>query len=151
MVARHANLGLSGQLGIVKNPNDIPAPLSWRLKNMLRKEYIWGEATSRAAGFFSKVTGIPTMVGSLSVRLLRADGSVVNFGKVGSRVITTAFAEFVVDQLIAESSVWGDFKFHDSGVGTTAANVADTDIETTDAESRATGTQSNRPLLSTSQ
>jgi len=46
-----------------------------------------------------------------------------------------------VDQLQTETSVWGDFKFHDSGVGTTAENVANTDMETTDGESRATGTQ----------
>jgi hypothetical protein len=37
--------------------------------------------------------------------------------------------------------VFGDFKFHDSGVGTTAENAADTAIETTDGESRSTGTQ----------
>ena len=40
-----------------------------------------------------------------------------------------------------ETSVFGDFKFHDSGVGTTAEAAGDTGIETTDGESRATGTQ----------
>jgi hypothetical protein len=48
---------------------------------------------------------------------------------------------FVTDQLQTETSVFGDFKYHDAGVGTTAENVADTAIETTDGESRATGTQ----------
>jgi hypothetical protein len=47
----------------------------------------------------------------------------------------------MVDELQAETSVWGDFKFHDSGVGTTAEDAGDTDIETTDGESRSTGTQ----------
>jgi hypothetical protein len=47
----------------------------------------------------------------------------------------------VVDQLQTETSVFGDFKYHDSGVGVTAENAADTVIETTDGESRATGTQ----------
>jgi len=56
-------------------------------------------------------------------------------------VVTTAFVSFVVDQLQTETSVFGDFKFHDSGVGTTAENAGDTIIETTDGESRATGTQ----------
>jgi len=48
---------------------------------------------------------------------------------------------FVVDQLQTETSVFGDFKYHDSGEGSTAENITDTDIETTDGESRATGTQ----------
>jgi hypothetical protein len=56
-------------------------------------------------------------------------------------VLTTAFVNFMVDQLQTETSVWGDFKYHDSGVGTTDPAVGDTDIETTDGESRATGTQ----------
>ena len=47
----------------------------------------------------------------------------------------------MVDQHQTESSVIGDYKFHDSGVGTTAENSSDTDIETTDGESRASGTQ----------
>jgi hypothetical protein len=65
----------------------------------------------------------------------------VHYGVVGRRVVTTAFVTFVVDQLQTETSVFGDFKFHDSGVGTTAENITDTGIETTDGESRATGTQ----------
>jgi hypothetical protein len=55
--------------------------------------------------------------------------------------VTDAFVAFVVDQLQTETSVFGDFKFHDSGVGTTAENAANTAIETTDGEARATGTQ----------
>lgn len=65
----------------------------------------------------------------------------VNFGVVSRRVVTNAFVAFVVDQLQTETSVFGDFKYHDSGVGTTAENADDTAIETTDGESRATGTQ----------
>jgi hypothetical protein len=52
----------------------------------------------------------------------------------------TIFVVFVVDQLQTETSQFGDFKYHDSGVGTTAENVTNTDMETTDGESRATGT-----------
>jgi hypothetical protein len=47
----------------------------------------------------------------------------------------------MVDQLQTETSVFGDFKHHDSGVGTTAENVANTAMETTDGESRVSGTQ----------
>jgi hypothetical protein len=69
------------------------------------------------------------------------NGSKTAFGVLSYRVVTDAFVAFVVDQLQTETSVFGDFKFHDSGVGTTAENAADTAIETTDGESRATGTQ----------
>jgi hypothetical protein len=56
-------------------------------------------------------------------------------------MITTAFVSFVIDQLQTETSVFGDFKYHDSGVGITDPAITDVDIETTDGESRATGTQ----------
>jgi hypothetical protein len=68
-------------------------------------------------------------------------GMKINYGVVSRRVVTNAFVAFVVDQLQTETSVFGDFKYHDSGVGTTAEAAGDTAIETTDGESRATGTQ----------
>jgi len=81
------------------------------------------------------------LLGRLSAVLVRRDGTRVNYGVLGWRVVTTAFVNFMVDQLQTETSTWGDFKYHDSGVGVTAENAADTDIETTDGESRATGDQ----------
>lgn len=72
---------------------------------------------------------------------LEAKRQRVNYGVLGYRVVTTAFVNFVVDQLQTETSELGDFKYHDSGVGTTSEAVGDTDMETTDGESRATGTQ----------
>jgi hypothetical protein len=56
-------------------------------------------------------------------------------------VVTTAFVSFLVDQLQTDTTEIGDFKYHDSGVGTTAENAADTAMETTDGESRVTGSQ----------
>jgi hypothetical protein len=117
------------------------APLGWRIRNALRPMYWFGYLTNRAAKTFSSITGIPTMTAELSVVLRRRDGSVVNYGVVGYRSITTAFVNYMVDQLQTETSTWGDFKYHDSGVGSTAENVANTAMETTDGESRVTGTQ----------
>lgn len=117
------------------------APLSWRLRNASRPAYLFGRATNWLAKRWTRLTGIPTLTSELGIRLLRADGSVINYGVVSYRVVTTAFVNFMVDQMQTETSQWGDFKFHDSGVGTTAAAITDTDIETTDGESRATGTQ----------
>lgn len=117
------------------------APLSWRLKNALRWNFVWGFLTTRCAEMFSWLTGIPTMTGRLAAVKIGRDGSRVNYGTLGRRVVTTAFVNYMVDQLQTETTTWGDFKFHDSGVGTTAENVTDTDIETTDGEARATGSQ----------
>jgi hypothetical protein len=90
----------------------------------------------------SKFGGVTTMRGQLrAVHIDGATGKMTNYGIVSRRVITTAFITFMVSELVAETSVWGDFKFHDSGVGVTAAVIGNTDIETTDGESRATGTQ----------
>lgn len=122
---------------LIKEPM---APLSWRIKNAIRPVYWGGWLAVQAAKAFSVLTGIPTMTSRLSIRLFTEDG-IVNYGVVGYRVVTTAFVNFVVDQLQTETSVFGDFKYHDSGVGTTAENASDTDIETTDAVARATGTQ----------
>jgi len=133
-------MGMSGRLGarVIRAQK---APLVWRIRNGLRWEYVWGTLANGAAKAFSKLTGIPTLTAALRARLIKADGTVVDYGVLGRRVVTDAFVQFMVDQLQAETSEWGDFKYHDSGVGNTAENASDTDIETTDGESRATGTQ----------
>ena len=117
----------------------IPPPardcsMLWKIKNFPNIARAWRIPLARALG-------IPTYHGTLKAKLINLDGSVVNYGVIGYRQITTAFVDFVVDQLQTETAIFGDFKFHDSGVGVTAENITDTDIETTDAESRATGTQ----------
>ena len=135
-----SDLRLGGKLGV----RHVRAPgpgLAWKLRNSLTLAWVLGLLGNGAAKALSALTGIPTLTSELRLLLRRADGSVVNYGVVSRRVVTTAFVNFMVDQLQTETSVWGDFKFHDSGVGTTAAAVGDTAMETTDGESRATGTQ----------
>lgn len=117
------------------------APLSWRLRNWLRLGYIMGLLGWLLGHAYMRLFGAPVLLGRLEARLIRKDGQVINYGVLGFRVVTTAFVTFLVDQLQTETSVFGDFKYHDSGVGTTAENAANTDMETTDGESRVTGTQ----------
>jgi len=133
-------MGFSGGV-TVKHIKGEKAPLSWRLRNTLRWGFIHGWLGYQAGHLYTRLFGAPVMLGKLSAVLIRADGSTVNYGVLGYRVVTTAFVNFMVDMLQVDTTEVGDFKYHDSGVGTTAENAADTAMETTDGESRATGTQ----------
>lgn len=57
------------------------------------------------------------------------------------RVVTDAFVAFVVDQLQAETSAFGDFKYHDSGIGVGAEAAGDTALGTAWGGARTVGTQ----------
>jgi len=134
------NVALSGKLATklirAKGPG-----LRWFLKNWLH----WKQFKALVGVFLvqpvARFFGLMTAYGRLEAVLIKADGKRINYGVLGSRLVTTAFVNFVVDQLQTETSVFGDFKYHDSGVGITDPAICDTDIETTDGESRATGTQ----------
>lgn len=117
------------------------APLAWKLSNWMS----WSKIKSLLGVFVvspvANKFGLTTAYGKLELTHIKANGDVVRYGVVDYRVVTTAFVDFVTDQLQTETSVFGDYKYHDSGVGTTDPAITDTAIETTDGESRATGTQ----------
>jgi hypothetical protein len=117
------------------------ASLKWRLSNTLRWAFIKGWLAVHVGTPIAKAFGLFSAVATLEGKLIKKDGEVIDYGILGHRVVTTAFVNLMVDQLQTETSVWGDFKYHDSGVGTTAEAVGDTAMETTDEESRATGSQ----------
>ncbi len=60
-------------------------------------------------------------------------------------IVTTVGVNFMASDFASGgvTPTISGFKFHDSGIGTTAAVIGDTDIETTDAEARVSGTPSN--------
>lgn len=135
-----SNIKASGKLTAKKIKGN-KAPLLWKLSNIFRFDYIKTWLGVFVGVPLARLFGITTAFGKLEAMVIRRDGTRINYGVLGYRVVTTAFVAFVVDQLQTETSVFGDFKYHDSGVGTTAENSADTAMETTDGESRATGTQ----------
>lgn len=136
----NGNVRMSGQVGV--RVIRAPGPgLRWKLANALRWSYIFGWLANGMAKALSALTGVPTLTAELRAVLVRADGSRVNYGMLSRRVVTTAFVTYMVDQLQNDTTTWGDFKYHDSGVGSTAENVANTDMETTDGESRVAGSQ----------
>lgn len=126
-------IGLFGAVG-TRKLNMKVGPL-WKLRNL---KYMFPGLWRL---FAARTMGIQHLQGALRLRLFKNDGSVVDYGLASLRLVTTAFVEYMVDQLIAETSAWGDFQFHDSGVGITAAAIGDTDIETTDGVARTDGTQ----------
>lgn len=137
----NGSMEMAGNLSVRKVAGSRPAPVGWRVANRLRLSYWVGLMAVMAARLLSGLTGVPTLTSELRAVHRRRDGTQVDYGVLSYRVVTSAFVGFVVDQLQTETSVFGDFKFHDSGVGTTAENASDTAMETTDGESRATGTQ----------
>ena len=137
---KSSSINMSGKLAARK----IPAPgpgLGWKIRNVLRWPFLKGWLAVMFMVPLARAFGIMTAYGRLDAVLVKADGTRINFGLLGFRVVTTAFVNYVTDQLQTETSTFGDFKYHDAGVGTTAENASDTAIETTDGESRATGTQ----------
>lgn len=135
------SMAFRGTLGIEHKSNRRKAPLAWRIRNALRPGYLYGLADNQAAKIFTGLTGIPTITAELSLVHHKRDGTHIDHGVVGYRVVTTAFVNFLVDMFQTDTTEIGDFKFHDSGVGTTAEAIGDTAMETTDGESRSTGTQ----------
>jgi hypothetical protein len=137
---RESKLSLHGKLStkVIRAPGP---GIAWKISNYLRPGFLKAWLGVTLAQPIARAFGLMTACGKLEAVLVRADGARVNYGLLSLRVVTTAFVSFVVDQLQTETSVFGDFKFHDSGVGTTAEANGDTGIETTDGESRATGTQ----------
>jgi hypothetical protein len=133
-------MGFGGSVGIRRIRGSVPAPISWKVRNAMRPTYVRGLAAFAAARAANRL-GVATMDAALRAVKIDRDGRRVDYGVVCRRLVTTAFVNYVVDQLQSESSTFGDFKYHDAGVGTTDPAVGDTGIETTDGESRATGSQ----------
>jgi hypothetical protein len=149
-------LGPTGTLDIkvIRAPRP---PLRWRLRNALpwprRKKgdlfsphWPWakGALFNAAARWFSRLTGIPTIVAELEARLIRADGSVMNYGVVSRRVVTDAGVAFLVDDWDTDAQDITTMNFHACGENSTAESTADTELdsEATTETNRIAGTKS---------
>lgn len=143
MTTMTSDTGIESSLGIrVIRKGVQGAPFSWRLRQALRWDRVRGLFATKAAQSLGKLLGFGTFTSELrAVHINGRTGTRTDFGVVSRRVVTTAWVNFLVDNLQAETTAFGDLKFHDSGTGSTAAAVGDTDIETTDGEARVTGTQ----------
>ena len=144
-------LSMAGKLAAKHIRGTQPAPLTWKVRNITRPNYVFGWVGNQAARALTATFGIPTMIAELRAVKIGADGKRTDYGVVSYRKITTAYVNFLAAQHVTDSTVIGDFKFHDSGEGVTGEANGDTDMETTDGESRVTGTQTNPGSVNTYQ
>jgi len=86
------------------------------------------------------LSGATSPEARLSAKVLRANGDIEELGIISTKLVTNAFVNDVVDNLIAEGAAFGDYKFHGMGTGAVAENVTDTALGTP-VETRASGTQ----------
>lgn len=122
------------------------APLSWRLRNAARWGYIHGWLSVRiVAPLVSKLFSIATITSSLALKVTKADGSVIDYGTVGYKVVTDVGVAFLVDAL--QGAVEPELlRYHGIGETNTAENQTDTDLvaeittEYTSDNTRPTGT-----------
>lgn len=91
---------------------------------------------------------IAVMEARLYARVIHADGSVTipkgigPNGLLSRKKVTGEFVTDIVANMVTETSAFGDYKYHDSGTGTTAEANTDGDLVTpAGPTTRATGTQ----------
>lgn len=138
-----ADLRPTGNITIKKIPATVDVGWGWKLKNMLRPNYWRGWLGVELAKTFSELTGVTCMYSTLHLITTPANGGPkVDYGVVSRRLVTEDFVNYLTDQLQAEETMIGDFKYHGFGIGTTAAAAADTNMESEVAyDSRITGGQ----------
>lgn len=83
----------------------------------------------------------PELMATLSAKLIHADGSVVDYGLVSVKKVTTAFRDYLVDSLQDSTTYPMDvFKYHASGTDATAEANTQTAL-IAEVETRVAGTQ----------
>jgi len=86
--------------------------------------------------------GESTFGGGLYLKHTRAkDGKTIDYGIVSRAKVTAEFVNEMVDQLVTESSTWGDWKYHISGTDATAEANTHTSLLGAIGTARVSGSQ----------
>ncbi len=140
------NVGCSGSLAARRIPAQGPG-LRWKLRNMLRWGYVWGWLTTGMARLFSRITGIPTIIGELRARKFDlVTGRWIDYGVLGRRVVTSAGVAHLVDAWTNDVEL-EILNYHGCGTGVGEEAVGDTALGTESTmalnpdSTRATGVQ----------
>lgn len=112
----------------------------YRLRNWHSEIHM---ALVRFGAALGHALGVLSAYGTLSAKVMKADGSVVDLGAVGMRVVTNTGVAMLVDYWDAGTPAFTNMNYHDSGTGTVAEAAADTGLGTAAGPTtRATGTKS---------
>lgn len=128
----------------------------WTLRNRTRLSFIFGWIMAALAALLSKVSGIPTLVGTLEMRkrvwdhpaeaeyflMLRREGRIdeaetyartrtrwIDYGVVCKRLVTNNGVGAIVDAF-QNTFELENFNYHGIGTGTNAENATDTALQT---------------------
>lgn len=126
-----------GALQPRKNGTDRRPSLAWRLRNF---PHFWRGLWRLLV---SRYLGIATMYGTLSIKVMRRDGTIEDYGIVTYRAITDEHVAHIATALAGTTTRISDYDYHDAGTGTTAEAAGDTALVTPYGGSRASGTPSN--------
>ena len=91
--------------------------------------------------YVARLFGIVPLSASLRAIKYGVDGTVADLGVVSTHAVTDVFVAFLVDSMQATEANWVNFKYHDSGTGTTGELPGDSVLETPTGEARTIGTQ----------
>lgn len=125
----------------------VAKPMESKMKIWLYRLRNWRSMVSfmsvLAGAFLARMLGLLSMYGTLSARILHADGSVTDLGVIGARVVTDAGVAFLVDDWDDGSESITLMNYHDSGTGAGGESASDTALTTqAGPTTRATGTKS---------
>lgn len=128
-VIRKPKAGKSGFFSHALPRRGLPRVVNiWRLKNLPR--VLLQALKVSTAVQVGKLCGTATLYGRLSLRVITAEGNIVDYGVAGYRVVTTAGVTFLVDNLRGSVSTITNMKYHGYGTGTTAEASSDTALVT---------------------
>jgi hypothetical protein len=114
------------ELKVVRCPK---ASMSWRVKNVIRLEFIRGWIAYHFAPTIAKTFGFAVITSCLRLKLHRANGEWVDYGIVGYRLVTTAFVTALATALHNQASP-GNLYYHALGIGIVGAAIGDTGMGT---------------------
>lgn len=99
----------------------------WRLRNLPHTlpQFI----KISLASWVARRCGVMTVHSRLSHRVFCGDGTILDYGIAGYKVVTTAFVNYLTDALQSDQA-FENFKFHGWGTGTNAEAVGDTGLQT---------------------
>jgi hypothetical protein len=113
--------------------------LRYKLRSQWEEIKLYLRLTSKQVG--APWLGHIAPVGRLYATKISPDGAKEDLGLVSTRKVTTAFANYLVDGLQANTTDVALFRFHDSGTGNTAEANSQTALVTPTGISRVSGTQ----------